>query len=311
MGSDKALMEVRGHPLALRVADALERAGARHVHAQGGNGPALTALGLRCVADRWPGRGPGVAVADALGRAATGSGAPHVMVVAACDHPGLDAASVSALVAALGHNDAGGEARGSVAVSVGVSGQRLHPTLSAWRTRVCAPIAQRWMDGGGSSLTSLIGAMAVGHVVAEVELDARVVHDLDSPTDVSRYDRGASRAEGFRSVKELAVDIPQIDVTSLAGHLAAGRRLFDVRQPDEYAEVHVPGAILVPLAQVPDRLDDFVGDDTVYVICRSGARSGRAVEFLRSNDIDAVNVIGGTMAWVESGAGTATGDLPG
>jgi rhodanese-related sulfurtransferase len=107
------------------------------------------------------------------------------------------------------------------------------------------------------------------------------------------------------------VDIPQIDVAALAGHLGSGSTLFDVRQPDEYAEVHVPGAVLIPLAQVPDRLDDFASDDTIYVICRSGARSGRAVEFLRSHGVDAVNVLGGTMAWVESGAVTATGDQPG
>ena len=94
------------------------------------------------------------------------------------------------------------------------------------------------------------------------------------------------------------MSVPEIDVDTLATERADGRRLFDVREPEEYEEVRVPGAVLVPLATVPDELAQFAGGDTVYVICRSGARSRKAVQFLRANGIDAVNVAGGTLAWV-------------
>lgn len=303
MGRDKALMEVRGQALAVTVAGALAGAGARRVHALGGDAEALTAAGLQCVNDRWPGRGPGVAVADALDRCAAG-----VLVVAACDHPGLGADTVSTLVASLGMS-VGSDAPAAIAVAV--SGGRRHPTLSAWRRQACAPVAARWMASGGSSLTSLIDAVAVGHTVVDVGINATAALDLDSPADVARYDSDVPRFEGHRLVKEFSMDIPQIDIASLAAQLDAGGRLIDVRQPDEYAEVHVPGAVLIPLADVPDRIEAFAGDGPVYVICRSGARSGRAVEFLRSHDVDAVNVIGGTVAWVESGAATVSGDQPG
>lgn len=107
------------------------------------------------------------------------------------------------------------------------------------------------------------------------------------------------------------MDVPEIDVQALADQQAAGAPVFDVRQPDEYAEVHVPGAVLVPLADVPERVDDFPTDRPVYVICRSGARSARAVEFLRGNGVDATNVAGGTLAWLDAGLPSTSGSEPG
>jgi rhodanese-related sulfurtransferase len=104
------------------------------------------------------------------------------------------------------------------------------------------------------------------------------------------------------------MEIPEVGVDALGGLLDDGAVLFDVRQPDEFAEVRVPGAVLVPLGEVPDRIAEFSDRGTVYVICRSGNRSGQAVGFLRGRGIDAINVAGGTMAWVESGAPTDTGE---
>jgi rhodanese-related sulfurtransferase len=101
--------------------------------------------------------------------------------------------------------------------------------------------------------------------------------------------------------------IPEITVDALAERLAEGSRLVDVREPDEYEAAHVPGARLVPLATVPDQLDAFRGDGPTYVICRSGARSMRACEYVASQGIDVVNVEGGTTAWLLSGREHATG----
>lgn len=110
------------------------------------------------------------------------------------------------------------------------------------------------------------------------------------------------------------MELPEIDVTTLAGLLSDGAPLIDVRQPDEFAEVRVPGAVLIPLGEIPDRVTDVeaaADGATVYIICRSGSRSGQAVGFLRNAGIDAVNVAGGTMAWVETGAETHSGDTHG
>lgn len=99
----------------------------------------------------------------------------------------------------------------------------------------------------------------------------------------------------------MVVEIPEVDIETLATRMNDGAPVFDVRQPDEYEEAHVPGVVLVPLDQVPERVEEFPTDDTVYVICKTGGRSAKATEFLRAQGIDAVNVAGGTMGWIEAG----------
>ncbi len=101
--------------------------------------------------------------------------------------------------------------------------------------------------------------------------------------------------------------VPEIDIEALSNKMDGGAPTFDVRQPDEYEEAHVPGVRLVPLAEVPDRLGEFPTDETVYVICKSGGRSAKAAEFLRANGVDAVNVAGGTTAWIDAQKPVDTG----
>lgn len=95
--------------------------------------------------------------------------------------------------------------------------------------------------------------------------------------------------------------IEEITIEELETRLAGGARLVDVREPDEYEAGHVPGALLVPLATVPDSLETFRGDGETYVICGGGYRSLRACEYLDDHGIEAINVIGGTGAWAASG----------
>jgi len=102
-------------------------------------------------------------------------------------------------------------------------------------------------------------------------------------------------------------DIPEIDVSGLVEAREQGAPLIDVREPAEYAEAHAPGAVLIPLGQVAERIDEVPTDRTVYVICRTGRRSATAVEHYRQRGIDAVNVVGGTLAWLEAGQPVDTG----
>lgn len=101
--------------------------------------------------------------------------------------------------------------------------------------------------------------------------------------------------------------IEEITVDELAARLDDGARLIDVRERYEFEEVRVPGAVLVPLGTVPDRVEEFRGDQPALVICRSGARSMQACEFLADRGIAAVNVAGGTMAWALAGREIASG----
>ena len=104
-------------------------------------------------------------------------------------------------------------------------------------------------------------------------------------------------------------EVPEIDVMTLAGMIDEVV-LIDVREPDEYVEAHAPGAILIPLATIPDSLDRLPSDQVIHVICAAGGRSARAVEFLRANGFDAINIAGGTGAWIQSGATTLSGPDP-
>ena len=92
--------------------------------------------------------------------------------------------------------------------------------------------------------------------------------------------------------------VPGVGVAELAVALRTGAALIDVREPHEFEAAHVPEARLVPLQSVPEVAGDLPADAPLYVICHSGGRSLRAAEFLRQQGIDAINVLGGTSAWI-------------
>ncbi|MCP4436212.1 MAG: rhodanese-like domain-containing protein [Actinomycetia bacterium] len=99
----------------------------------------------------------------------------------------------------------------------------------------------------------------------------------------------------------------QISVDDLAPRLEAGAVLLDVREPKELTEVRVPGVVAIPLGEVAERLADIPDGDELYVICRSGGRSAKACEIIQAAGRSAVNVAGGTIAWVGSGRPTESG----
>jgi rhodanese-related sulfurtransferase len=102
--------------------------------------------------------------------------------------------------------------------------------------------------------------------------------------------------------------VPSVGVVELAEALRGGATLIDVREPDEFEQVRAVGALLVPLADVPDQVDALPETARFYVICHLGGRSMRAV---RQQGLDAVNVTGGTDAWVAAGLATASGSATG
>ena len=84
--------------------------------------------------------------------------------------------------------------------------------------------------------------------------------------------------------------------------------LIDVREPWEWKQLRIPGTMLIPLAEVPSRLDEIPDDRDVYVHCRLGGRSAKAVEFLHEHGRPrAINVVGGIEAWQEAGLGVDEG----
>ena len=84
----------------------------------------------------------------------------------------------------------------------------------------------------------------------------------------------------------------------MAGHGSETYTLLDVRQPKEYREEHIPGARLVPLPQLSDRLGELPTDRPTIVYCAIGGRSEVAARFLASRGFEEVyNLAGGIKAW--------------
>ena len=82
----------------------------------------------------------------------------------------------------------------------------------------------------------------------------------------------------------------------------AGAVLIDVREPWEHEQASIPGAVLIPLGELADRVGEVPEDRAVYVHCRMGGRSARAVAYLREHGRpESFNVAGGIDAWTEAG----------
>jgi adenylyltransferase/sulfurtransferase len=75
--------------------------------------------------------------------------------------------------------------------------------------------------------------------------------------------------------------------------------LLDVREPMEYRLNRLPGAVLVPLGDLPDRVSSLDHAKDYVVYCHQGIRSVRAVEFLRSAGLHARSLKGGINAWID------------
>lgn len=84
--------------------------------------------------------------------------------------------------------------------------------------------------------------------------------------------------------------------------------LLDVREDDEFAAGRAPGSVQIALGLLPDSIDSLPRDRRIVCICRSGARSGRAADFLTQRGFDAVNMAGGMQAWAAAGLGVEGAD---
>jgi len=97
---------------------------------------------------------------------------------------------------------------------------------------------------------------------------------------------------------EPAIDVKTVD--ALRDH--PGVVILDVREQWEYDEGHIPGVTLIPMGEVPSRLDEIPTDKEIIVTCRTGNRSGQVADYLRQQGYDNVhNMLGGIVAWEEAG----------
>ncbi|MPV36066.1 rhodanese-like domain-containing protein [Georgenia subflava] len=79
-----------------------------------------------------------------------------------------------------------------------------------------------------------------------------------------------------------------------------GYVLLDVREQDEWDAGHAPGAVHIPMGDLPERIDD-IPEGELLVVCRSGGRSARSVAWLNQAGFDAYNLEGGMKDWQQAG----------
>jgi glyoxylase-like metal-dependent hydrolase (beta-lactamase superfamily II)/rhodanese-related sulfurtransferase len=118
-------------------------------------------------------------------------------------------------------------------------------------------------------------------------------------TSIEATNRGV-RDEAW-AMLTTAPAVPEVGIEDLAARSAAAV-VVDVREPDEFAAGHVPGAISLPQADLAARLEELPSDRPLLLICQGGYRSLRAAQFLRQAGFARVaSVRGGTEAWRTAG----------
>lgn len=169
MGRNKALIEIAGTPMARRVAAALVDGGCTDVVLVGGDPAELAPLRLPHVADRHPGAGPLGGVRTAIAHAD-----PVDVVVAACDLPRLDAATIAALVEA-----AAGEPQADVIVA---RTAQLEPACALWRATAGDPLAALFAEG----VRAVHVAIARLHAVP-VDVATTALVNMNRPDDLDGH----------------------------------------------------------------------------------------------------------------------------
>jgi hydroxyacylglutathione hydrolase len=97
--------------------------------------------------------------------------------------------------------------------------------------------------------------------------------------------------------------MPQLEPQELATQLDADAvTLIDVRNDDEWAEGHIPGAVHIPLGRLEERLHEVDTSQRVVVQCRTGSRSAVAASLLKARGVaDVANLKGGIVGWEQAG----------
>lgn len=94
----------------------------------------------------------------------------------------------------------------------------------------------------------------------------------------------------------------QFRPAELAAHIQAGHTpvLLDVREPWEWNLCRLPGAILIPMGELPARLQELNREAETVVICHHGVRSYHAARYLETLGFDdVINLSGGVAAWAD------------
>ncbi len=101
----------------------------------------------------------------------------------------------------------------------------------------------------------------------------------------------------------------EVSVKQAAELRDQGVFVLDVREPDEWAQAHIPGATLIPLGELQTRVNELPKDQPVLVYCRSGNRSATGRDILKAAGFENVtSMSGGINEWKAAGYETVSGE---
>jgi len=151
------------------------------------------------------------------------------------------------------------------------------------------------------------------HILTEAESDDAVKLIL---SDLCKI--GLTRVIGIFNVEVLhewksrrgeLQTVPQVDAQELTALAVENNvQVIDVRSPEEWSRGHLPNAIHIPLALLPDRVGELDASAPIVLHCQGGGRSSIATSFLQSRGLTNVsNLAGGLDSWVAHGFELASG----
>ena len=129
-----------------------------------------------------------------------------------------------------------------------------------------------------------------------------VCGDNPTVTELIDYEQFCGVTPELESNVNLSEDSGEITPVELKSALDEGEKLtiLDVREPHEYEISSLPNSILIPLGQLPSRMNELNRQDNIVVHCKMGGRSAKAVELMKQAGFNQVkNLTGGINRWGE------------
>jgi rhodanese-related sulfurtransferase len=105
----------------------------------------------------------------------------------------------------------------------------------------------------------------------------------------------------------MRVMFDRVDPLEAKSRLENGAVLIDVREQDEYDQVRVPGATLIPLSEFAARYEEMPKDQEIVLMCAGGVRSAQAAQFAAQHGFKLSNLEGGIKAWHAEGLPVESG----
>ena len=99
----------------------------------------------------------------------------------------------------------------------------------------------------------------------------------------------------------IPAEAPEIDIDQLAGAVRGSATIIDVREPGEYVAGHIPGAVLIPIGQLPGRTAELARQAPVYLVGASANRSAAMTDFPRGAGSDTYSAAGRMRGWARYG----------